>query len=237
MPPLVLHSLFEALAWILAIAIGWWARRRYFPAASLPMAGARYPLYLLFLWLGAVAGAFGLGSLNLALAGIPGGGRSILGAIVGGILVAEIYKAASGVRGSTGAVFVLPLSIAIAVGRLGCFSAGLADYTYGTPTGLPWGVDFGDGIHRHPVQLYESLAMACFALAFFLWLRREPQSAARYGFYIFAGFYAAQRFLWEFLKPYPRLIGPFNLFHLAAALLLIYAFVMLRRPWRIHAIA
>ena len=66
MHPLVLHSLFEALAWILAIAIGWWARRRYFPAARLPMPGARYPLYLLFLWLGAVAGAYGLGSLNLA---------------------------------------------------------------------------------------------------------------------------------------------------------------------------
>ena len=55
MHPLVLHSLFEALAWILAIAIGWWARRRYFPAARLPMPGARYPLYLLLLWLGAAA--------------------------------------------------------------------------------------------------------------------------------------------------------------------------------------
>jgi prolipoprotein diacylglyceryltransferase len=58
----------------------------------------------------------------------------------------------------------LPLAIGIAVGRLGCFFAGLDDFTYGTPTTLPWGHDFGDGIARHPVQLYESAAMAAFAI-------------------------------------------------------------------------
>ncbi len=234
---MVLHSLFEALAWILAIAVGWWARRRYLSGLPLPMAAARYPLYLLLLWLGAAAGAYGLGDLNLALAGISGSGRSILGAIVGGIVVAETYKGITGVRGSTGAVFVLPLSIAIAVGRIGCFLAGLEDYTYGTPTDLPWGVGFGDGIPRHPVQLYESFAMAGFALSFFLWLRRRPQSAAAGGFYLFAGFYGAQRFAWEFLKPYPTVIGPLNVFHLAAGLLLIYAIVMLWRLRGVHAIA
>jgi phosphatidylglycerol:prolipoprotein diacylglycerol transferase len=236
MQPMVLHSLFEGLAWVLAIAIGWWARRRYFLAA-LPIMGSRYPLYLLLLWLGAASGAYGLGDLNLALAGVVGSGRSILGAIVGGIAVAEIYKAITGVRGSTGAVFVLPLSIAIAVGRIGCFLAGLADYTYGTPTDLPWGVDFGDGIHRHPVQLYESFSMAGFALFFFLWLRRQPRSASAYGFYVFAGYYGAQRFVWEFLKPYPEVVGPLNVFHLAAAFLVIYAAFMVRRARRVHAVA
>ena len=34
--------------------------------------------------------------------------------------------------------------------------------TYGTPTALPWGVDFGDGVPRHPVQLYEAATMAAF---------------------------------------------------------------------------
>jgi len=32
---------------------------------------------------------------------------------------------------------------------------GLSDNTYGTPTNLPWAVNFGDGIPRHPTQLYE----------------------------------------------------------------------------------
>jgi prolipoprotein diacylglyceryltransferase len=237
MQPMVLHSLFEGLAWVLAIASGWWARRHYLAAFALPMPAQRYPIYLLALWLGAVAGAYGLGDLNLALAGVSGSGRSILGALLGGIIVAEIYKAASGVRGSTGTAFVLPLSIAIAVGRLGCFAAGLDDYTYGTPTALPWGVDFGDGIHRHPVQLYESFAMAGFALFFFRWLRRRPQNVSAYGFYLFAGFYGAQRFAWEFLMPYPRVIGPLNVFHLAASILPLYAIFMLRRVRGVHAVA
>jgi phosphatidylglycerol---prolipoprotein diacylglyceryl transferase len=189
------------------------------------------------LWLGAAGGAYRLGSLNLALAGVAGEGRSILGAIVGGIVVAEIYKGIFGIRGSTGAVLVLPLAVAIAIGRIGCFLAGLADYTYGTPSNLPWAVDFGDGIHRHPVQLFESITMALFALGFYLWLRRRPLAAASYGFYVFAGFYGAQRFLWEFMKPYPAVLGPLNVFHLAAAALVLYGAVMLRVARPVHAVA
>jgi phosphatidylglycerol:prolipoprotein diacylglycerol transferase len=233
--PTALHSLFEGFAWVIAIAVGWWARRRFFNGPQ-PMPGGRYPLYLLVLWLGAALGAYALGDLNLRFASMTGSGRSILGAILGGIVVAEIYKAAFGIRVSTGAVFVLPLSIAIAIGRIGCFLAGIADYTYGTPTALPWGIDFGDGIHRHPVQLYESFSMAGFAI-FFLWLlHRRPKIAAAGGFYLFAGFYGAQRFAWEFLKPYPTVVGPLNVFHLAAAGLVLYAVFMLLRRGK-HAFA
>jgi hypothetical protein len=42
-------------------------------------------------------------------------------------------------------------------------------------------------------------------------------------------FYAAQRFLWEFLKPYATVIGPLNLFHLVCLALLAYAAIMLAR--------
>jgi phosphatidylglycerol:prolipoprotein diacylglycerol transferase len=101
--------------------------------------------------------------------------------------------------------------------------------TYGTPTSLSWGVDFGDGVPRHPVQLYESAAMAAF-LAAFLWSvwRRNPLMLYA-GFYVFIGVYAGQRFLWEFLKPYGTVIGPFNLFHLMSAALVAYAVVFARR--------
>ena len=44
--------------------------------------------------------------------------------------------------------------------------------TYGTPTTLPWGVDFGDGVPRHPVQLYEAATMAIFLAVFVLLLRQ-----------------------------------------------------------------
>ena len=51
----------------------------------------------------------------------------------------------------------------------------------------------------------------------------------RNGFYALVLFYAGQRFLWEFLKPYATVAGPFNLFHLVCAGLAIYALVMIRK--------
>ena len=99
-------------------------------------------------------------SLNLWLSGLPGIARSVEGALAGGIVAIELYKWRNGISLRTGARFALPLAIGIAVGRIGCYFAGLDDFTYGTPTTLPWGHDFGDGIARHPVQLYESAAMA-----------------------------------------------------------------------------
>jgi len=187
------------------------------------------PYYLVAASLGVTSGAYLAGSANLWLTGIDGIGRSIEGALAGGILAVEALKALTGIRGSTGLRFVAPLAAAIAVGRIGCFLAGLDDMTYGTPTSLPWGVDFGDGVPRHPVQLYESAAMALF-LAGFLWAaRRNSAIVLRAGFYLFIGVYAAQRFLWEFLKPYGTVIGPFNLFHLLSAALVAYAVLYARR--------
>ena len=127
----------------------------------------------------------------------------------------------------TGARFALPFAVGVAVGRIGCFLSGLDDFTHGTPTTLPWGHDFGDGILRHPVQLYESAAMAAFA-AFYVWrVLRDDRFVIDNGFYLAVGFYGAQRFVWEFLKPYGTLIGPFTLFHLLSAAVVAYAVVMI----------
>lgn len=178
---------------------------------------------------GAVLGGYGLGTANLWLSGEPGLGRSILGALAGAIAAVELYKARRRVTGSTGAVFVIGFATTVAVGRIGCFLSGLDDFTYGTATALPWGHDFGDGIRRHPVQLYESLAMAGFlAVAWFGFFRRRV-SFLRHGFYLLAGFYAAQRFVWEFFKPYGQIVGPLNLFHLVCLGIIVYAGAMLIR--------
>jgi phosphatidylglycerol:prolipoprotein diacylglycerol transferase len=186
-------------------------------------------LYIAAGSLGATLGAYVAGSLNLWLSGIGGVGRSIEGALAGAIIAIEILKTRSGIRGSTGLRFVAPLAASIAVGRIGCFLAGLDDMTYGTPTSLPWGVDFGDGIKRHPVQLYESVTMAVFLAVFIALVRRGNEAVLRSGFYLFVGIYAAQRFVWEFLKPYGTVIGPFNLFHLLSIALLAYALLFARR--------
>lgn len=46
------------------------------------------------------------------------------------------------------------------------------------------------------------------------------------------GWYGAQRFCWEFLKPYPELIGPFNLFHLLSLGLIAYGWIYFARDLR-----
>ena len=91
-------------------------------------------------------------------------------------------------------------------GRIGCFLAGLADDTYGKPTHLPWAVDFGDHVPRHPTQLYEIVFLAGLALVLSLpW--RWPEGAR---FRVFMGGYLAWRVAIDFLKPQP-LVGGLNL--------------------------
>ncbi|MCA6123430.1 prolipoprotein diacylglyceryl transferase [Bradyrhizobium sp. WSM 1704] len=219
-----LHAVFDVAAWCAAGAAMWWlsrVRSLQFPKQSFELS------YIAALVFGAGIGAYIFGTLNLWLSGISGIARSVEGALAGGIIAIELYKWLHGISLRTGARFALPLALGVAVGRLGCYFAGLDDFTYGTPTALPWGHDFGDGILRHPVQLYESLAMAAFAV-FYVWAVLNRNAAiVTNGFYLVLLFYGLQRFIWEFIKPYGALIGPFSLFHLLSLFVMVYAAVML----------
>src|SRR6266850_4898067 len=221
----LLHIGFDVLAWAAAALSFIWLTRR---------AGVRFPPswshdlpYLAALMFGAGIGAVLFGTANLWLSQQPGLARSIEGAVAGGILAVELYKRSAGITERTGARFALPLAIGIAVGRIGCFFSGIDDFTHGTPTALPWGHDFGDGVARHPVQLYESAAMAAFAAAYLWRVLRHDRFWINQGFYLAVGFYGAQRFVWEFLKPYGTLVGPFTLFHLLSAAVFVYAVAMI----------
>lgn len=219
-----LHIVFDIAAWLAAAAAALWltrVRHIQFPAQSFTLP------YLAALVFGAGLGAYLFGSLNLWLSGLSGIARSIEGGLAGGIVAIELYKARNGITLRTGARFALPLAVGIAVGRIGCYAAGLDDFTYGTPTVLPWGHDFGDGIPRHPVQLYESAAMAGFAAVYVWTVIRGNVFVLRNGFYLVLVFYGLQRFLWEFWKPYAALAGPLTLFHLLSLAILLYAVAML----------
>ena len=185
--------------------------------------------YALALVIGAVAGGYGAGTLNLWLSGEPGFGRSIVGALAGGIIAIEIMKWRRGIRGSTGLIFVPAFATSVVIGRIGCYLSGLEDNTYGLPTTLPWGHDFGDGVLRHPVQLYESLSMLLFLVVALMFLAQRQSLFMRNGFYLMVLFYAGQRFVWEFFKPYGPIAGPFNLFHFICAGLCCYSIWMMGR--------
>ncbi len=80
------------------------------------------------------------------------GGKTIVGALIFGLISVELMKRYIGVRQSTGDLYAIPLALGIAIGRIGCFLTGLSDNTYGTPTTLPWAINFGDGIPRRGVE-------------------------------------------------------------------------------------
>ena len=128
-------------------------------------------------------------------------GKTIVGALLGGLAGVEIAKKAIGAQGSSGDAFAFALMIGIAIGRVGCFMAGLADHTYGNPTSLPWAVDFGDGVPRHPTQLYEIAFLI--ALMILVHARRNAFAIAGDRFRVFMVAYLAFRLAVDAIKPVP----------------------------------
>ena len=78
----------------------------------------------------------------------------------------------------------------------GCFFNGCC---YGVSTSLPWGVDFGDGIPRHPTQIYESLFHLSMAFLLIVIIRHGWLRNQRLKFYLIA--YGVYRFFTEFIRP------------------------------------
>ena len=127
------------------------------------------------------------------------GAKTMVGALVGGWVGVTLAKRKLGIRHYTGDVYVFPLILGICLGRTGGFFAGLEDHSYGVATALPWGVDFGDGIIRHPTQLYEIAFLLAVAGWFFWRLKTGRQAGCMVGQLVFA--YAVFRFFVEFIKP------------------------------------
>lgn len=161
------------------------------------------------------------------------GGQSVVGGLVGGLIGVEIAKKIAGIRQSTGDRFVFPILLGLMIGRIGCAIAGLQDGTYGIETALPWGIDLGDGVHRHPVQLYEILYCA---LIWRLLRRLQPRLADRPGllFKLLLCSYLAWRLSLDFLKPVPYAFpgGLSGIQLLCVVTLLCYAPLALRQMRR-----
>lgn len=229
------HLVFDLLAMFTSLVLTWTVYRWRLQGTSQDIMARAGPGYMVALVAGAIIGGYGLGTLNLVLSDIHAIGRSILGALAGAIAGVEIFKAVRGISGSTGLIFVGAFSTSTIVGRIGCLLSDLTDHTHGLPTELPLAVDQGDGIGRHPVQAYESLSMLIFLTFVLVSLKRRAPLVMAHGFYLMVGYYALQRFLWEFLKPYATLLGPLNLFHIVCLSLMAYAGVMMRRSRNVRA--
>lgn len=200
------HGLFEFLGYFLGFRLFLYLRKRS-PDDPVPVLNRFWAVA------GAAVGGL-LGSKLLFLLEDPAltlaqltnpayliGGKTIVGGLLGGLIGVELTKKLIGERSSTGDLFTFPLITGLAIGRVGCFLTGLADNTHGIATGLPWGIDYGDGVLRHPAQLYE----IGFLLLLALWLRWRRQRPSINGD-LFRGFmilYLAFRLGVEWIKPYP----------------------------------
>ena len=214
------HLFFETLSYFIGFRVYLALRRRAGDTVIVPYRWATLSC--------AAAGA-ALGARVLAwlanpdatydLASVLLGGKTIIGGLVGGLIAVELVKLAMGIRRSTGDLYAPALAVAIAIGRIGCLLTGVADDTSGTPTSLPWGMDLGDGVPRHPTQIYEIVALAAMVVPLWRLARRTMAVAAATGvdaapsrvtvlregdaFKAFMIAYLGVRLLVDFVKPYP----------------------------------
>lgn len=149
--------------------------------------------------------------------------KTVLGGFLGGLWAVEIMKKILGEKHSSGDLFAYPMILGLIIGRIGCFSMGVFEETYGKPTNFFLGMNLGDGILRHPVALYE------IGFLMLLWIamravekRNTLAEGAR--FKVFMIVYILFRFCIDFLKPpYPIFAGLHTIQLLALIGLLYYS--------------
>ena len=235
------HPIFESIAYF----ISWRLALRRFKSSS--VAPPRQGVIMAGGLIGGIVGAKLLAILQhidmlwtgeANWLGLLIGGKTIVGALLGATFGVEVTKKIIKVPTSTGDAFAYPLIVGTAIGRIGCFLTGLSDQTYGTATTLPWGVDFGDRIMRHPTQLYE----VAFLLGLLIFLnyrvtraRLQPNSNRMllgdlFRFYMIG--YLSFRWAIDFIKPdFHPLLG-MSAIQIACLLGLVYYRTAMLRMFR-----
>ncbi len=154
-------------------------------------------------------------------------GKTLVMGLVGGYFGVEAAKWALHIQTRTGDSFAAPVAAAIAVGRLACFCAGCC---HGTATDLPWGVDFGDGVRRHPTQLYECVFHASCAVILIQLQARGAFRGQLIKLYIIA--YLCYRFATEYIRPEPKLWLDLSIYQWAALVFIPVFALLWLRDWR-----
>lgn len=147
--------------------------------------------------------------------------KTVLGGLLGGLVVVELAKKILKEKHSSGDLITYPFILALMVGRIGCFSMGVYEETYGIQTSMPWGMNLGDGVLRHPVSLYEIVFLGL------LWtsiaaLEKKHQIADGARFKLFMITYLLFRLALDFIKPHYTFSIGLSAIQIAALLGLVY---------------
>ncbi len=227
-----LHVLLEFLAFFLGIRYYYFLKKRSNDTIS--------SINRLWILLGAMIGAL-LGSRLIASFEIKDfyqdfswlqfyGNKTVLGGFLGGLLGVEGIKKVIGEKQSSGDMYVLPIIFALFIGRIGCFSMGVFEPTFGIETNSFLGIDLGDGKMRHPVMLYE-MTFLFVSFIFFKWLLKHKFKKYRNGdaFIIFMLLYFGFRFLMEFLKPHYEIFLGLTIIQWCTIFIYLYYFKFFKR--------
>ena len=200
-----MHLLFETLAFFLGFRYFLYLRKKH--PDPIP------ETHRIWIIIGATFGAFFFSRLVGALENPPTllhsqhlllylyANKTIVGALLGGLLCVELTKQLLKEKQSSGDLFTYPLILAMIIGRIGCFTSGLTEETYGNPTSLFTGIDLGDGVRRHPVTIYEIVFLIILWLTLRTLESRKPlKSGYRFQYFMIA--YLTFRFLLDFIKPH-----------------------------------
>jgi phosphatidylglycerol:prolipoprotein diacylglycerol transferase len=135
------------------------------------------------------------------------GGMAFHGGLIGVIAAMALFARRRGWRFLQISDFVAPLvPLGLAAGRMGNFING---ELWGRPTTVPWGMVFpqaGDGIARHPSQLYQ-FAGEGILLFLVLWLYSSRPRAMGAISGLFLVGYGVMRFLAEFAREPDAFLG------------------------------
>ncbi len=156
--------------------------------------------------------------------------------IVGGFLFAlfsvELLKIKLNIKTSSGDIMTYPILLALIIGRIGCFCEGLRDGTIGKETTLFTGFNFGDGIYRHPLPLYEIFFLVSLWCIIFIFDKKLVLANGS-KFKLFLIFYFTYRFFIEFLKNNEFTIFNLSTIQITCFIGLIYYLPTLIRPKRL----
>ena len=211
---------------------GLWVFRRELARSKLPDAAVDAAVY------GLIGGLLGakllyvfehLGEGSFFSLFLDRGGMSCFGGFVGGLLAglatirAKRWPLMAVLSAATPA-----LAVGQMLGRIGCFLVG---DDYGSPTSLPWGVAFPQGLpptteRVHPTQIYEAIFLAVLAWVLVRWRRRGvPDRVVLGRYFLLAGGF---RFLLEFVRVNTRVAGPLTVAHFFALAIVLLGIVLLR---------
>ena len=160
--------------------------------------------------------------------------KTVVGGFLGGLFGVEWVKKIIGEKRSSGDLFVYPMLLALIIGRIGCFSMGVHEETYGVESNLPWAMNLGDGLSRHPVALYE----IGFLLLLWIGLQQlqkniDLKSGALFKLFMIA--YLFFRLLLDFIKPHYTVLFGLSTIQLTCLAGLLYYLPFVLQPKKLVA--